>query len=697
MENPNFQSLLFELVYLKAKSECGFSTKTKVVEYLSYILILGHRTLKSIYFEESKNYQFETLNILSRYLGFVDFVDFFTQKRPVLDTLDLKSKNIAFRNPVLYDYKYFQKAFLLLRNEPKLFSHRIHEVLESIFPFTKVSSSSLFMINTISLNFDGSNVLFCVFPFSLSSPFEDVLIKYKITLNEIKSDKEIVSNPSIFLAFVTNLILTQKQKSIILNESKIILEEGFNGEVDFFDIEDFIEFYSLKVNGIIDDVLHEYHQQYKLKISQNLKSDFYIKDVPFLLSNSKKKYKNPTSYIQQNLMDITTEIGLMGNTILKSIGKESLSRNINWNIIIGEFGFGKTTLFLNLEDQFKDSQYKIFFLPLAQLDENAFDSSDNFLKQLFLIIKEKSIDFANTSDLLFYDYLKSILMKEQRLMFLIDGIDEHIAAYSYKSLQNIFNRINELQVDCLISLRKEFWDDRTGDLQSIFSKYRKYNSVIHLIDWTNDDILNFTYEFELSENVINNKNLLKFKQIVKSNDFEAFFGDIPKRPLFLKMILQDVATGNIVNKSITQLYENYLIKKFIRDREGSFSDNKTGRLLKMENEKDRLTIISFIWDIMKKVAEEMVVVENNELKLKSFIFEKELNILINNSNKNISSNEVLLNTVLIPLTQRTLQGLKLVFAHRSFQEYYTALYLKEEKSILKSNVFVAKEILRFLK
>ena len=141
--------------------------------------------------------------------------------------------------------------------------------------------------------------------------------------------------------------------------------------------------------------------------------------------------------------------------------------------------------------------------------------------------------------------------------------------------------LNELQTDCLISLRKEFWDDRTGDLQSIFSKYRKYNSVINLIDWTNKEILNFIKEFELSEGVLNNKNILQFKQIVKDNNFEEFFGDIPKRPLFLKMILQDVVAGNITSKSLQQLYENYLIEKFIRDREGSFIDNKSGRLLKI--------------------------------------------------------------------------------------------------------------------
>ena len=696
MENPSFQSLLFELVYIKAKNECGLSTKTNVVKYLSQILIISLGTLKKIYLEDSKNYQIETLNILSRYLGFKDFADFFTKKRPVLDTLDLRSKNIAFRSPILYTYKYFQKAFFLLRNEPKLFSYRIHEILESIFPFTKVSSSSLFMINTISLNFDESNVLFCVFPFSLSSSFEDVLIKYRVILNDIKSDNKITSDPSIFLTFLTNLILTKKQKSIIEHETKMVLNDSFKGEVDFFDIEDFIEFYSLKVDVVIDDILNEYHEQYKYKTSKNLKSNFYIEDVPFVLSNSKAKHKNPAHYIKNNLIDITTEIGMIGNTILKNIGKESLSRGISWNIVIGEFGFGKTTLFLNLEKQFYDSQYKFFFLPLAQLDENAFNSTDNFLKQLFLIIREKSLDFSNTSDLLFYDYLKSILMKEQRIMFLIDGIDEHFAAYSNVGLQNIFNCINELQTDCLISLRKEFWDDRTGDLQSIFSKYRKYNSVINLIDWTNKEILNFIKEFELSEGVLNNKNILQFKQIVKDNNFEEFFGDIPKRPLFLKMILQDVVAGNITSKSLQQLYENYLIEKFIRDREGSFIDNKSGRLLKLENEKDRLGIINLIWKMMKSVAEKMIVIENNELKLKSFILEEELNTIIESSSNNISSREILLNTVLIPIAQRSVQGLKLIFAHRSFQEYYTALYLIEEKSILKKNISISKEILRFL-
>ena len=99
---------------------------------------------------------------------------------------------------------------------------------------------------------------------------------------------------------------------------------------------------------------------------------------------------------------------------------------------------------------------------------------------------------------------------------------------------------------------------------------------------------------------------------------------------------------------------------------------------------------------MKSVAEKMIVIENNELKLKSFILEEELNTIIESSSNNISSREILLNTVLIPIAQRSVQGLKLIFAHRSFQEYYTALYLIEEKSILKKNISISKEILRFL-
>lgn len=696
MDNPNFQSLLFELVYLKAKGECGFSSKTKVVKYLSHILTLSHRTLKSIYLEESNNPQFQTLNILSMYLGYLDFPDFFSKKKPVLETLDLKSKNIAFRNPTFYNYEYFQKAFLLLRNEPKLFTYRIHEILDSIFPFTKTRKSSLFMVNSISLHFDGSDLLFCVLPFSLTTSFEDVLVNYKVILEEIKTDKEIVSNSSILLVFTTNLILTVKQKKIIEEQTNIYLKESFKGKIDFLDIEDFLEFYSFKLDGIIDDILEEYHLQYKGKISQDIQSSFYIKDIPFTVSKSNRIYENPLSYIKKNSIGYRSEFGMLGNRVFKISGEESLSRNIKWNIITGEFGFGKTTLFLNLEEEFRGSQYKVFFLPLAQLDENAFDNIDSFLSQLFLIIKEKSLDHSNANDLLFYDYLKSVLIKEQRIMFLIDGIDEHIAAYSKKGLQNIFNRINELQVDCLISLRKEFWDDRTGDLISIFSKYRKYNSLIELIDWSNHQIINYIEEFESHENVTNNNKIIEFKELIKNNKSEEVFGDIPKRPLFLKMILQDAVLGNLKTKSLNTLYENYLIEKFTRDREGSFVDNKTGRLLELENNTDKFAIINSIWQIMKLVAGEMVTIENNELKLNSFIYEDTLNTIIKDSTINISSIEILLNSVLIPLTQRTLEGLKLIFAHRSFQEYFTALYLKKERVILNSNILIPKGVAKFI-
>ena len=120
-----------------------------------------------------------------------------------------------------------------------------------------------------------------------------------------------------------------------------------------------------------------------------------------------------------------------------------------------------------------------------------------------------------------------------------------------------------------MSFRKSYYEERDYDFQLALPKSRKIQDKIFLIEWESQHILKYVEEYKkLNKLGLTEASLIqidKFIQIIKDNKYEVYYGDIPKRPLFLEMILRDIESGDIQKRTISELYLNYFLEKFERE------------------------------------------------------------------------------------------------------------------------------------
>ena len=640
--------------------------------------------------EENINVAAPTLNLLngiSIVLSHKDYLDFVWK---IQSNIELRLNFRDFRFTV---DEYLYKVFLSLKEDQNLFSHKVGKLLKSLFKELKPYDD---FFDFVTYTPDGQELdfAFIVLNFQKETKFEAILPRLEGILKKIK---ELQKKPWS-LRIITNLILTENQMMAIEQIISPYIEEEVLEYIEFYDIERLVLKTGSEIDSELIDVFVENNEYYKKKVQNIMDSEIYLDDVPFIVLKSKtneKQIKQDPSLFIKNEIDAIDSDGIFLNHVQKESENASGSRETSWNVIVSEFGFGKTSLLLNLTTTLP-SQHDILFIPAAQLNEDAFQSVETFAFEIYRILFDENFEPSNIIDLLNYRYLKQVLLKKQNVFLFFDGLDEHIASYSLKGLQNIFHCLNSLEVDCIISVRKEFWDDRSGDLESVFRRSHKYNATIKLVEWSPEMIIKYIDQYQNKHQFEQNENLKKLRKNVEEGEFEVLYKDIPKRPLFLNMIIRDSLTGKINNRDLKDLYESYLTEKFTRDREGVFKDNKTGRQLRMEETHDRNEIIYALNNVLKIVAGKMIVIEDNKLLMTPHILESELKKIITDLKYPFNIREILLNTVLISFSKRTnKKELKLYFAHKSFQEYYLSEYFKEKKN-LDPRIKISKTLAAFL-
>ncbi|TGV01806.1 NACHT domain-containing protein [Flavivirga rizhaonensis] len=694
---------LFKQAFEKIRIETGAGTKNAKATKLSkrldpdeYGKVKGSssKNLTRLYDKYVKDEEIEVaipdsnlLSAISRFLGYKNYEDFVNGNQAI-EALKLNFRDFRFT----YD-EYLYKVFTYLREDQKLFSIKVGKMLKATYPSIEAHNELFDYVNVAKAT-EGEELrsAFIILNFSQQAAecdsIEPIL---KGILEKVKKDKERRKDaPLSYIKIIANIVLTKEELNIIdLIVSNYEREDYY---LDFFDIEEFILYVGTSISIKVYDLFFEKNLFYRNQAFRTLNIKNYYPKVPFeevdiipnlsdfdIFSNVNRIENNPSQFIKRKLFDNDHSLGILRNRLNIEKGNLKLTRKTNISFIISEFGFGKTSLLLYLTS-IVPIEHKILYLPTNQLSKNCFQSTNLFVKEIYSILYEKEFNQTDIAEQLKFRYLRGILLKDQSVVLFFDGLDEHIESYSLQGLKRILNCLESLEADCVVSVRKEFWDDRTGDLSSILKDSSKYGGIL-LKEWSSEGVLKYIEYFMEVNDLSTESNIIKLKEVIKNDNYERLYGDIPKRPLFLNMIIRDSLNGMIESKNLKTLYKNYLNEKFAFDRKGVFEDYKTGRQLRMEKKHDRTEIIQVLQHVLKIAASKMMVIKNNELLMNSHILESTLKSIITNLGYSLSIREILLNTVLISFSRRTIeQELKLYFAHKSFQEYYLAMYLKEEQA-----------------
>lgn len=474
-------------------------------------------------------------------------------------------------------------------------------------------------------------------------------------------------------------------------ELKKLADDKIVRSAVLLDAEGFTAFISRLIIKKMHQQINLANKRFARDYVHAMKQQFYLENVPYLLDN--KKGMNPSTYVLNKMVD----------TALNRLR----SNKKNWVFVISEFGFGKTSLLFHLFNVLKSHRQRCLYVPASLFQKDDFIYTTKFANQLLKIIEGREVDFTLSYNRLRSRLLHYLLQHENNeLILMIDGLDEHEELFNQDILKTFFKHISPFKSPILFTIRKEMWDERHGNFQAALGKGNEKNKVkLFLEEWNNSEILSYLdkYHQSVKGNSSSQKNLNEFRQLVADNRYERFYGDIPRRPLFLEMLISDVRVNKINKRNISEIYTIYLTNKFLLDRHGAFASHSSRRPLSSKEDVNKVTGI--ILSILSIVATKMIigVDKENALILASYIEEQKLEGLFaeNGISKTI---ELMLHSVLVPMGIRVNDNMSLKFAHKSFQEFFLAraifsnllLHLENKSNPDDLNVIASEGVNRFL-
>jgi len=180
----------------------------------------------------------------------------------------------------------------------------------------------------------------------------------------------------------------------------------------------FVEYIFEQAREVLYTKIDKANNHFKIVHQNRLSQEkIYIESVPF---KTEHQYKiNPKEYISTQFID------------------EQNSSSKSWTFVISEFGFGKTSLLVNLPSK---SFYKYIYIPISQFNSDSFGNETELAKSILEIIFGKKLDTKNQIiDTILVTEFRQLLRFQKDIILLYDGLDEYRLSYTEHGLKQIFS------------------------------------------------------------------------------------------------------------------------------------------------------------------------------------------------------------------------------------------------------------------
>ena len=290
----------------------------------------------------------------------------------------------------------------------------------------------------------------------------------------------------------------------------------------------------------------------------------HIGSVPF-----NETMSDPTSFVLERF-----------DSFFKGLAEHQTGkyRNAPKFLITSEFGFGKTTTLHAVSQRWIDSGRHLIYAPAALLGHQAFVNASGLADGLLHLIIPDDADLSALAMQEFRNALRSILTRSKDWLLLIDGLDENSDAFRANSLAALWGSIADLGIPALLSARDELVELREAEFT--------YNPIlrigptfdrIKLNDWDDRLIAEFVSLYAAAaraETAMTGPQtsqddpagFREFRSLIATSRYNEVYGDIPKRPLFLGMLVEDAWKGHEPARYLHRLYGTYFRSKFDLDR-----------------------------------------------------------------------------------------------------------------------------------
>jgi hypothetical protein len=458
---------------------------------------------------------------------------------------------------------------------------------------------------------------------------------------------------------IVNRIVKGEARTTIEGALEQLVRSQRVTRVALFDLEAFLEFVFRKIQDQMLILIEESVRTLKEERRQRGHEGIYVEGVPFSLEGSGQN-RNPLRFVEEH--------------VLKLIREENNKRS--WTFVVSEFGFGKTALAHRLVDVFLEHGAHCLYLPAARFPDKTLEFEKEFMWTVLEFL-QVDIDRRSERDEMRQAALKEIFKRNKNVVLILDGIDEHPVCWREGGLVNVLGIFKTFNATCVFTVREEFLAERTGHFKAAM-RNAPGRFTLHLTEWDEPLVLEYTKQWrdgglpDEAQTLING-----FEELVRNGRYLELYGDIPKRPLFLKMLLTDVAAGDLRNRNLAELYLTYFKNKFLADRGTSADMPAVRRPLGVEADSE--LVCALLMEVMTLAAGRMYRIEAGELLLEPRLLESQLRECADLSDDSLDVASIAINSVLLPIGRRDANREKghlvFTFAHQSFQEFFLARHL----------------------
>lgn len=357
------------------------------------------------------------------------------------------------------------------------------------------------------------------------------------------------------------------------------------------------------------------------------------------------------------------------------------------SIVIGEFGLGKTTGAVRAAQSHKG---QLFYVPAAAISRDT-KSSKDLLEQCVDLGSLLSRFPAQSSDQLRKLARPAIeaVFKHgpSELSLVIDGLDEMSYIDNRGGLQWLMNSLRDVRIPLVLVTRTEYWRSRVADFSTslgLLTKKGQYRyqkmRLIEFLPWRDAEILDLARRYRDSRNDDQQRARLdQLVNLIKKGSYQEYYGDIPRRPLFLRCILESVEQVGIAKKGRARLVEEWARLKVLRDITRPVAAGGEGRIPIARNADGADVTLDLAWKAMKAAAATMVELQDDRIELLPTADLESIKLRVPSLGGMTDPAGLMLNSLLVPASGREPDSeLRVRFAHRAFQEFFLALHILAE-------------------
>lgn len=348
-------------------------------------------------------------------------------------------------------------------------------------------------------------------------------------------------------------------------------------------------------------------------------------------------------------------------------------------VLTGSFGFGKTMVAVRAAAAWGKGA---LFVPGARIPA---EGRSNLRSSLLDGIAASTLATVLEDDREVLSSFASLAAKrllrlpDQSFALIIDGLDESPMLGTSAALGGFLQSLRNFRVPILITLRSEVWNTHLAELSGGLSDRGPSNTgrTVHSIEmgeWSEREILAFLDASTEHLTPQAQASVGELRALVASGEYATFYGDIPRRPLFLGMIVDDVIAFRLRSRDRVELIDEWIVQKLIRDFQGPIDLGGHGRVPILEARRGLDDQVRASRVVMKLAARHMTrSMESGAIELAPFVSESQLREAVSVDLAAFDLTGLVTNSLLIP-SRAPAPGrtVWLRFAHRLFQEYLLA-------------------------